>query len=119
MIDLYSWATPNGQKVHIMLEETGLAYTVHWVDIGKGEQFDPEFLKISPNNKIPALVDHDGPGGGSFSVFESGAILIYLAEKIGCFLPKEPRRRSEVLQWLMFGMILRNSRSNRLLFARP
>ncbi len=104
MIDLYSWATPNGQKVHIMLEETGIAYTIHWVDIGKGEQFDPEFLKISPNNKIPALVDHDGPGGGLFSVFESGAILIYLAEKTGRFLPKEPRRRSEVLQWLMFQM---------------
>ena len=104
MIDLYSWATPNGQKVHIMLEETGIAYTIHWVDIGKGEQFDPEFLKISPSNKIPALVDHDGPGGGLFSVFESGAILIYLAEKTGRFLPKEPRRRSEVLQWLMFQM---------------
>ncbi|MEE9549379.1 MAG: glutathione S-transferase N-terminal domain-containing protein [Candidatus Binatia bacterium] len=104
MIDLYSWATPNGQKVHIMLEETGLAYAVHWVNIGKGEQFDPEFLKISPNNKIPVIVDHDGPGGKPFTVFESGAILIYLAEKIGRFLPKEVRGRSEVLQWLMFQM---------------
>ena len=104
MIDLYSWATPNGQKVHIMFEETGLAYAVHWVNIGKGEQFDPEFLKISPNNKIPVIVDHDGPGGEPFTVFESGAILIYLAEKIGRFLPKEPRGRSEVLQWLMFQM---------------
>ncbi|MCH7569752.1 MAG: glutathione S-transferase N-terminal domain-containing protein [Deltaproteobacteria bacterium] len=104
MIDLYSWATPNGQKVHIMLEETGLAYAVRWVNIGKGEQFDPEFLKISPNNKIPVIVDHDGPEGEPFTVFESGAILIYLAEKTGRFLPKEPRRRSEVLQWLMFQM---------------
>ena len=104
MIDLYSWATPNGQKVHIMLEETGLAYTLHWVNIGKGEQFDPEFLKISPNNKIPVIVDHDGPGGEPFTVFESGAILIYLAEKSGRFLPEEPRGRSEVLQWLMFQM---------------
>ncbi len=102
MIDLYSWATPNGQKVHIILEEGGLPYTVHWVDIGKGEQFDPEFLKISPNNKIPVIVDHEGPGGMPFTVFESGAIMIYLAEKIGRFLPKEPRGRSEVLQWLMF-----------------
>ena len=104
MIDLYSWATPNGQKVHIMLEETGLAYAVRWVNIGKGEQFDPEFLKISPNNKIPVIVDHDGPEGEPFTVFESGAILIYLAEKTGRFLPKEPRGRSEVLQWLMFQM---------------
>ncbi len=87
-----------------MLEETGLAYAVHWVNIGKGEQFDPEFLKISPNNKIPVIVDHDGPGGKPFTVFESGAILIYLAEKIGRFLPKEVRGRSEVLQWLMFQM---------------
>ena len=102
MIDLYSWATPNGQKVHIMLEETGIAYTIHWVDIGKGEQFDPEFLKISPNNKIPALVDHDGPGGGPFSVFESGAILIYLAEKTGKLLPTDPIERNECIQWLFF-----------------
>lgn len=104
MIDLYSWATPNGQKIHIMLEETGLAYVIHWVDITKGEQFNPEFLKIGPNNKIPAIVDHDGPGGKPFPVFESGAILIYLAEKSGRFLPTEPRARSEVLQWLMFQM---------------
>ncbi len=88
MIDLYSWATPNGQKVHIILEEGGLPYTVHWVDIGKGEQFEPEFLKISPNNKIPVIVDHEGPGGMPFTVFESGAIMIYLAEKIGRFCPK-------------------------------
>jgi len=102
MIDLYSWPTPNGQKVHIMLEETGLAFTLHWVNINKGEQFDPEFLKISPNNKIPTIVDHDSPGGQPFSVFESGAILIYLADKTGRFLPAEPHARSEVLEWLLF-----------------
>ena len=104
MIDLYSAATPNGQKIHIMLGETGLAYTVHWVDIDRGEQFEPAFLEISPNNKIPAIVDHDGPGGAPLALFESGAILIYLAEKTGRFLPAEPRARAEVLQWLMFQM---------------
>ena len=102
MIDLYSCATPNGQKIHIMLEEIGLPYTVHWIDISKGEQFDPAFLAMSPNNKIPAIVDRDGPGGKPMPVFESGAILIYLAEKTGRFLPSEPRARSEVIQWLMF-----------------
>ena len=81
MIDVYSWATPNGHKVHIMLEETGLAYRAHPVDIGAGDQFKPEFLKISPNNKIPAIVDPDGPGGTPISLFESGAILIYLARR--------------------------------------
>jgi GST-like protein len=104
MIDLYSAATPNGQKIHIMLGEAGLAYTVHWVDIDRGEQFEPAFLAISPNNKIPAIVDHDGPGGAPLALFESGAILIYLAEKTGRFLPAEPRARAEVLQWLMFQM---------------
>ena len=104
MITLYSAATPNGQKIHIMLEETGLAYEVKWVDIDRGQQFEPDFLAISPNNKIPAIVDHDGPGGAPFAVFESGAILIYLADKTGRFLPTEPRARSEVLQWLMFQM---------------
>jgi GST-like protein len=104
MIELYSWATPNGHKIHIMLEETGLSYNVHGVDIGRGDQFKPEFLAISPNNKIPAIVDTDGPDGKPISLFESGAILIYLAEKTGRFLPKEPRGRYEVLQWLMFQM---------------
>ncbi len=104
MIELYSSATPNGQKIHIMLEETGLAYRIHWVDIAKGEQFDPAFLKISPNNKIPAIVDRAGPGGAPISVFESGAILLYLAEKTGRFLPTEPRARTAVYEWLMFQM---------------
>ncbi len=102
MIDLYSAATPNGQKIHIMLEETGLAYRVTWIDIDKGDQFDPEFLKISPNNKVPAIVDHDGPGGRPMSLFESGAILLYLAEKTGRFLPAEPAKRWDTLQWLFW-----------------
>ena len=104
MIDLHTWPTPNGHKVHIMLEETGLEYNVIPVNIGAGEQFDPEFLKISPNNKMPAMVDPDGPDGKPISVFESGAILIYLADKTGRFYPDEPRTRYEVLQWLMFQM---------------
>jgi len=104
MIDLYTWPTPNGHKVHIMLEETGLPYRVIPIDIGKGDQFDPEFLKISPNNKMPAMVDPDGPGGRPYSLFESGAILIYLAEKTGRFLPEDARDRYTVLQWLMFQM---------------
>ncbi|RDU96406.1 glutathione binding-like protein [Trinickia dinghuensis] len=104
MIDVYSWATPNGHKVHIMLEETGLEYRVHPIDIGAGDQFKPAFLSISPNNKIPAIVDADGPGGRPLSLFESGAILVYLAEKTGEFLPADPARRYETLQWLMFQM---------------
>lgn len=104
MIDAYSWATPNGHKVHIMLEETGLEYRVHPVDIGAGDQFKPEFLAISPNNKIPAIVDSDGPEGKPLSVFESGAILMYLAEKTGRFLPHAPAARYATLQWLMFQM---------------
>ncbi len=104
MIDVYSWPTPNGHKVHIMLEETGLAYRVHAVDIGAGDQFKPEFLAISPNNKIPAIVDTDGPDGTPISLFESGAILIYLAEKTGKFLPAAPAARYAALQWLMFQM---------------
>lgn len=104
MIDVYSWATPNGHKVHIMLEETGLEYRVHPIDIGAGDQFKPEFLAISPNNKIPAIVDSDGPGGAPISLFESGAILIYLAEKTGKFLPTDPAGRYATLQWLMFQM---------------
>ena len=104
MIELYSETTPNGQKIHIMLEETGLEYKVVWIDISRGDQFKPEFLAISPNNKIPAIVDDDGPGGGPVSVFESGAILLYLAEKSGMFLPTEPRARIEVLEWLFWQM---------------
>ncbi|MGC9163233.1 MAG: glutathione S-transferase N-terminal domain-containing protein, partial [Thiomonas sp.] len=104
MIDLYSWATPNGHKVHILLEELGLPYRVHAVDIGRGAQFAPEFLAISPNNKIPALVDSDGPDGAPISVFESGAILIYLAEKTGRFLPADPRARIATIEWLMWQM---------------
>jgi GST-like protein len=102
MIDLYTWPTPNGHKVHIFLEETGLPYKVHAVNIGQGDQFKPSFLKISPNNKIPAIVDADGPGGRPISVVESGAILIYLAEKTGLFMPRDPAARVAVLEWLMF-----------------
>jgi GST-like protein len=104
MIDLYTWTTPNGHKIHIMLEETGLPYTAHGIDIGTGDQFTPEFLKISPNNKIPAMVDRDGPGGKPYAVFESGAMLMYLADKTGKFLPKETAARYDVIQWLMFQM---------------
>ncbi|CAG4928417.1 glutathione binding-like protein [Paraburkholderia saeva] len=107
MIDVYSWATPNGHKIHIMLEETGLEYAVHAINIGAGDQFTPEFLSISPNNKIPAIVDPEGPksaDGKPFSLFESGAILVYLAEKTGKFLPADPARRYATLQWLMFQM---------------
>jgi GST-like protein len=102
MIQVYSWATPNGHKVHIMLEECGLPYRAHAVDIGAGEQFAPEFLALSPNNKIPAIVDPDGPDGEPISVFESGAILLYLAAKTGFLLPASVRDKYEVLQWLMF-----------------
>jgi len=104
MIEVYSWATPNGHKVHIMLEECGLPYRVHPVDIGAGQQFEPDFLAISPNNKIPAIVDSDGPDGQPMSLFESGAILLYLAGKTGRFLPDSIRGRYEVMQWLMFQM---------------
>jgi GST-like protein len=104
MIDVYSWPTPNGHKVHIMLEECGLPYKALPVNIGTGEQFGTEFLRISPNNKIPALVDPDGPDGKPISLFESGAILVYLAGKTGKFLPKGEREKFEVLQWLMFQM---------------
>ncbi len=105
-IELYTWPTPNGHKIHIMLEEVGLPYNVHAIDIGAGDQFDADFLKISPNNKMPAIVDvdPDGPDGEAHSVFESGAILIYLAEKTGKLLPSDPRKRSEALQWLMWQM---------------
>jgi GST-like protein len=104
MIEVYSWATPNGHKVHIMLEECGLPYRVHPVDIGAGDQFKPEFLAISPNNKIPAITDPQGPGGKPISLFESGAILLYLAGKTGRFLPTDVAAKYEVLQWLMFQM---------------
>jgi GST-like protein len=104
MIDLYTWSTPNGRKVSILLEECGLEYRAHKVDIGKGEQFREEFVAINPNSKIPAIVDYDGPGGRAFRLFESGAILVYLAEKCGRFLPGDPRGRYDALQWLMFQM---------------
>ena len=104
MIDLYTWGTPNGIKISIMLEEIGLPYTVHTVNITKGDQMEPEFLAISPNNKIPAIVDSDGPDGAPISLFESGAILIYLADKTGKLLPTEARAHYDVLQWLMFQM---------------
>jgi GSH-dependent disulfide-bond oxidoreductase len=104
MIEVYSWATPNGHKVHIMLEECGLPYRVKAVDIGAGEQFEPGFLAISPNNKIPAIVDPDGPEGRPLSLFESGAILLYLAAKTGKFMPASLHARYEMLEWLMFQM---------------
>ena len=101
MIDFYALTSPNVQKVYIMLEECGLPYNEIFVDVWKGDQFKPEFLKISPNNKIPAIVDHDGPGGKPYAVFESGAILLYLAEKAGRFLPKDTAKKYDVIQWLM------------------
>ncbi len=104
MIDLYYWPTPNGHKITIFLEETGLEYKVVPINIRKGEQFAPEFLKISPNNRMPAIVDSDGPGGKPFSLFESGAILLYLAEKTGKLMPSETRARYRVVEWLMFQM---------------
>jgi GSH-dependent disulfide-bond oxidoreductase len=103
MIDLYYWTTPNGHKITIFLEETGLPYTVKPINIGRGEQFDPAFLEVSPNNRIPAIVDRDPADGGEpISIFESGAILIYLAAKAGRFLPRETRAWVDVLQWLMW-----------------
>src|SRR4029079_167618 len=104
MIEVYSWATPNGHKVHIMLEECGLPYRVIPVDIGAGDQFKPEFLAISPNNKIPAIVDADGPDGKPIALFKSGAILMYLASKTGRFLGRTERDKFTTLQWLMFQM---------------
>jgi GSH-dependent disulfide-bond oxidoreductase len=105
MIDLYYWATPNGLKITLFLEEAGLDYKIHPVDIGKGDQFKPEFLAIAPNNRIPAIVDTAPAGGGApISLFESGAILLYLAEKTGKFIPSDVRGRAEVLQWLFWQM---------------
>ena len=104
MYDLYTWTTPNGRKISIMLEECGLPYNAHPINIGRNEQFAPDFLRISPNNKIPALVDGDGPDGKPYSLFESGAILLYLSEKTGRFLPKDAGKRFLAIQWLMFQM---------------
>jgi GST-like protein len=104
MIQLYSWKTPNGRKVSVMLEEIGLPYEIHAVDLGKRQQFTPEYLAINPNNKIPSIIDSDGPGGKPLTLFESGAILLYLAEKTGKLWPQDMRKRYEVIQWLMFQM---------------
>jgi GSH-dependent disulfide-bond oxidoreductase len=104
MIDVYTWPTPNGHKVHIMLEECALPYRVHAIDIGAGDQFTPHFLAISPNNKIPAIIDEDGPDGRPISLFESGAILLYLASKTGKLLPSDVRGKYVALEWLMFQM---------------
>jgi GST-like protein len=104
LIDLYTWSTPNGRKVSIMLEELALPYNVHPIDIGKGDQFNTAFVAISPNSKIPAIMDSEGPEGSPFSLFESGAILLYLADKSGRFLPQKKSERFEAIQWLMFQM---------------
>lgn len=104
MIDVYFWPTPNGYKVTVMLEELGLKYNIVPVNIGRGDQFTPEFLKISPNNRMPAIIDSEGPGGKPFAIFESGAILMYLAEKYGKLMPRETRGKYEVIEWLMFQM---------------
>ncbi len=105
MIDLYYWTTPNGHKITIFLEETGLPYKIFPINIGKGEQFAKDFLKISPNNRIPAMIDHEPPGGGApVPVFESGAMLMYLADKTGKFWPKDLRKRTEVSEWLYWQM---------------
>src|SRR6188472_1100518 len=104
MIEVFTWPTPNGHKVHVMLEECGLPYRAMPVNIGAGDQFKPEFLAISPNNKIPAIIDPDGPGGKPISLFESGAILLYLAAKTGKFLSKDPVQKYRTLEWLMWQM---------------
>ena len=104
MIELHTWTTPNGRKVSVMLEECGLPYSVHKVNIGQGEQFKPEFLSISPNNRIPGILDPDGPDGKPLKLFESGAILVYLSGKTGKFLPSSTRGKYIALQWLMFQM---------------
>jgi GST-like protein len=104
MIQLYTWGTPNGKKIPIMLEEIGMPYEVHPINIGQGDQFKPEYLAINPNNKIPSIIDPDGPGGKSLTLFESGAILMYLAEKSGKLWPADMRQRYTVIQWLMFQM---------------
>jgi len=104
MIELYTWGTSNGRKASIMMEELGLPYNVHPIDINKGDQFTPEFTRINPNQKIPALIDTGGPDGQPITIFESGAMLMYLGEKYGKFFPQAPRPRLEVIQWLMFQM---------------
>ena len=104
MIELYTWGTPNGRKISIMLEETGMPYNVHPVNLRNNEQKTPEFLAINPNGRIPAIIDTEGPGGRPLTIFESGAILIYLAEKSGQLLPREPVRRMKAIEWLMFQM---------------
>lgn len=105
MIDLYYWTTPNGHKVTMFLEETGLPYRIHPINIGRGEQFEPDFLAIAPNNRIPAIVDHEpGDGQAPISLFESGAILLYLADKTHAFIPADPRGRADTLQWLFWQM---------------
>jgi GSH-dependent disulfide-bond oxidoreductase len=101
MIDFYALTSPNVQKIYIMLEECGLPYKEHFVDVWKGEQYSPDYVKINPNSKIPAITDSDGPGGKPITIFESGAILLYLAEKTGKFLPKDAAKKYEALQWLM------------------
>src|ERR1700735_981262 len=101
MIDFYALTSPNVQKIYLMLEETKLPYKEHFVDVWKGEQYDPNFIKINPNSKIPTIVDHEGPGGKPYTVFESGAILMYLAEKFGRFLPTDMAKRYDAIQWLM------------------
>ena len=104
MIDLYTWKTSNGRKATVMLEECGLKYNLHPIDISKGDQFIPEYVAINPNSKIPAMIDHDGPNGRPYTIIESGAMLMYLAEKTGAFMPQEMAARYEVIQWLMFQM---------------
>src|SRR3990172_808523 len=104
MIELYTWGTPNGRKASIMLEEVGLPYNIHRIDIGKGDQFNPEYVALNPYSKIPAIIDPDVPDGEPLKLFESGAILVYLAEKTGRLLPGVPRRKYITVQWLMFQM---------------
>ena len=105
MIDLYYWTTPNGHKITMFLEETGLPYKIFPINIGKGEQFKPEFLAVAPNNRIPAMVDHEPKGGGKpIGIFESGAIMMYIAEKVGRFWPQETRQKYEVTQWVIWQM---------------
>jgi GST-like protein len=114
-IELHTWDTPNGRKISVSLEEMGLTYTVHPVNIFKGEQFDPAFLKISPNNRIPAIVDPDGPGGGPISLFESGAILVYLGKKTGKFWPKgDLTAQVSVLEWPMWQVARRKASARHL-----
>jgi len=104
MIDVYTWSTSNGRKVNIMVEELGIDYAMHPINIGKGDQFTPAFTAINPNQKIPAIVDREGPGGKPYTLFESGAILMYLGEKYGKFFPRDTAQRYEVVQWLMWQM---------------